>query len=179
MPPGADPFLAALVAAFLFGEPLAQRLEKFFEAAHGLDLLLLFLGEIFFRELLQPLGGDFGGQRLFDEAQTFEDVAEHAVELVEIALVLHQRRARQIIKVLDAAAGDIHLHRFHQRQIFAQRHRNAGLFQLVEEGREHRGILIRSSESRLWASTPVLPSQARPENISHCSRLVFLSRRNI
>ena len=32
---GADPFLAALVAALLFGEPLAQRLHKLVEAARA------------------------------------------------------------------------------------------------------------------------------------------------
>ncbi len=62
-----------------------------------------------------------------DEIEALEDVAEHAVELVEIALVLHQRRARQIIEILDAAAGDVLLHRLHQREVFAQRHRHAGL----------------------------------------------------
>jgi len=33
-------------------------------------------------------------------------VAEHAVELVQVALVLDQRGARQIVEVLDAAAGE-------------------------------------------------------------------------
>ena len=139
---GADPFLAALMAAFLFGEPLAQRLQKLFQAAHRLDLLLLVLGEIFFRELLEPLDGDFGSQRVLDEIEALEDVAEHAIELVEIALVLHQRRARQIIEILDTADGDILLHRLHQRQVFAQRHRHAGGFELMEEGREHCSTLI-------------------------------------
>ena len=71
------------------------------------------------------------------EIETFEDVAEHAVELVEIALVLHQRRAREIIEILDPPAGEVLLHRLHQREVFAQRHRHAGGFQLMEEGREH------------------------------------------
>ena len=62
---------------------------------------------------------------------------EDAVELVEIALVLHQRRARQVIEILDLARGKIRLHRLHQRQIFAQRHRHAGGFEFLEEGDEH------------------------------------------
>src|SRR5262249_59893019 len=37
---GADPFAAALVAALLLGEALAQRLQKLVEAAHRLHLLL-------------------------------------------------------------------------------------------------------------------------------------------
>ena len=147
---GADPFLAALVAALLLFEPLLQGLEQLVEAAHRLDHLLLFLGEIFLRELLQPLGGDLGGERLLEQVEPLEHVAEHAVELVEVALVLHQRGAREIVEVLDPAAGEVLLHRFHQGQVFAQRDRHAGGFQLGEEGDEHGGILAavgRESES--------------------------------
>ena len=125
------------MAALLLGQPLAQRFEQLVEPAHGLDLLLLFFGEIFLGELLQPLGRDLGLGRVGQQFEPLEHVAEHAVELVEIALVLHQRRARQVIEVLDPAAGEIGLHRLHQRQIFAQRHRHAGAFQLVEKGDEH------------------------------------------
>ena len=64
-------------------------------------------------------------------------MAEHAVELVEVALVLHQRGARQIVEILHPAAGEIGLHRLHQGEVFAQRHRHAGRFQLMEEGDEH------------------------------------------
>jgi hypothetical protein len=35
--------------------------------------------------------------------QPFENVTEHAIKLVDIALVLHQRGARQIVKVVNAA----------------------------------------------------------------------------
>ena len=40
-------------------------------------------------------------ERLLHQLEALEDVAEHAVELVEVALVLHQRGARQIVEVLD------------------------------------------------------------------------------
>ena len=66
--------------------------KQLVEAAHRLDLLLLLLGEIFLGELLQPLGRDLGRERLLHQFEALEDVAEHAVELVEVALVLHQRR---------------------------------------------------------------------------------------
>src|SRR6185437_13858082 len=46
-----DPFRAALMAALLLGEPLAQSLKQLIEAAQRLDLLLFFLGEIFLGEL--------------------------------------------------------------------------------------------------------------------------------
>ena len=78
-------------------------------------------------------------QRLLDQIEALEDVAEDAIELVEIALVLHQRRAREIVEVLHPAAGEVLFHRLHQREVFAQRHRKAGGFQLVKEGREHVG----------------------------------------
>ena len=81
-------------------------------------------------------------------------MAEDAVELVEIALVLHQSGARQIIEVLDAAAGEVLLHRFHQREIFAQGHRHAGGFELMEEGGEHRRTLILDLRMREPANGP-------------------------
>ena len=80
---------------------------------------------------------------LFEQVEPLEDVAEHAVELIEIALVLHQRGARQIIEILDAAAGEVGLHRLHQRQVLAQRHGDTGGFQFGEELDEH-GLRIRS-----------------------------------
>ena len=144
VPPWWRPFCSA--------RRLLQRLEQLVEAAHRLDLLLLLLGEIFLGELLQPLGRDFGRERLAHQFEALEDVAEHAVELVEIALVLHQRRARQIVEVLDPAAGEIGVHRLHQRQIFAQRHRHAGGFQLVKEGDEHARLTFRRATIRPFAA---------------------------
>src|SRR5439155_23161349 len=47
----ADPLTATLVAALLFLEALTKRLHELVPA-HRLDLLLLFLGEVFFSELL-------------------------------------------------------------------------------------------------------------------------------
>ena len=88
-------------------------------------------------ELLEPFGRDLGGQRIRDVVEALEHVAEHAIEVVEIALVLHQRRARQIVEILDAPAGEVLVHRLHQRQIFPQRDRHAGLLQLGKESRKH------------------------------------------
>ena len=120
-------FDAALVALLLFGETLAQRLQQFVETAHGLDLLFFFLGQIFLGELFQPLGRNVGFDHAVDRLQPFEHVTEHAIELVDIALVLHQRGARQIVKIVNAARRQIGVHGFEQRQIFAQGHRHAGL----------------------------------------------------
>src|SRR5262249_48643477 len=110
----------------------------------------LLLGEILFGELLEPLGRDFGGERLARRLQPLEYVAEDTVEFVEVAFVLHQCRAREIIEILDPAAGEVLLHRLHQRETFAQRHRHEGGFELVEEGDEHGASLRRcTSRSRL------------------------------
>jgi hypothetical protein len=109
-----------------------------------------FFGQIFFGELLEPLRRDLGAERLARRLQPLEHVAEDAVELVEVALVLHQRRARKIVEVLDPTAGEILLHRLHQREVLAQRHRHAGRFELVEEGDEHGASLRRyAKRSRL------------------------------
>src|SRR4029077_3551900 len=77
------------------------------------------------------------GERLAHELEALEYMAEHAVELVEVALALDQRGAREIVEDLDPDAGEVLLHRLHQREIFAQRHRHAGGLELVEKANEH------------------------------------------
>ena len=134
----ADPLAAALVAALLFGEALAQRLQDLVEPAHGFDLLLLLLGEVFFGEFFEPFRRNVGALRVGEKVEPFEDLAEDAVELVEIALVLHQRGAREIIKVLHPPAGEVLVHGLQQDQVFAQRHRQTGGAQFTEEGGQHR-----------------------------------------
>src|SRR5262249_23192221 len=74
-----DPLVAALMAPLLLGETLGQRLQKLVEAAHGFDLPLLLLGEVFFRELLEPFGRDLGGECLLHQLEAFEYLAEDAV----------------------------------------------------------------------------------------------------
>ena len=138
------------MAALLLGKALAQGFEKLFQAAQRLDLFLFFVGEIFLGEFFQPLDGNFRGERVFDQVEAFKDMAEHAVELIEIALVLHQSGTRQVVERLDPAVGQIHLHRLDQREIFAQRHRQAGGFELMEEGREHRSTLLRNVPASTW-----------------------------
>jgi hypothetical protein len=64
-------------------------------------------------------------------------VPEDAVEPVEVALVFDQRRARQVVEILDIERRHAFLHRLHQGQIFAQRDRDFGLAQLDKEGKEH------------------------------------------
>ena len=73
--------------------------------------------------------------------QPLEHGAEDAVELVEVALVLHQRGAGEIVEILDRLVGEIGVERLHQRQIFAQGHRDLRVAQRCEELQEH-GIQI-------------------------------------
>src|SRR5262249_33393914 len=147
---GADPLLAAWVPPFFLPQALAKKLEQLVQPADRLDLLLLLFCKIFLGELLEPFRRNLGAERLAHQLQPLEHVAEDTVEFVEVAFVLHQRRAREIVEVLDPTAGEVLLHRLHQREIFAQGHRHAGGFELVEEGDEHGANLRRyASRSRL------------------------------
>src|SRR5690242_12447926 len=98
---GANPLGSPLMASLLFGQTFAQSFEQFVQASHGLDLLLLFFGQIFFRKFLQPVGRYVGIRDLFKCFKSLEDMPEYAIEFVEVALVFNQGRARQIIKVFD------------------------------------------------------------------------------
>ena len=80
---------------FLFFQPLLQLLQDLVEAAQRLDELLLLVGQVLLGELAQPLLGDLRQQRIAGAVETLEDMAEDAVEAVEVALVLHQRGARE------------------------------------------------------------------------------------
>ena len=135
----ADPLAAALVALLLLLETLLQRLHQLLPAAHRLDLGLLLVGQKLLGELAQPFFGNFRGDALGGQRfQSLEDMAEHAVELVEVALVLHQHRARQVVEVVDLVVGDALLHGLHQRQVLLDGDRHLGLTQFEEEVGEHR-----------------------------------------
>ena len=87
---GADHLVAALVALLLLLHALGERLHELVEAAHGLDLRLLLLGEEFLADLFQPLGGDVGRADAVHLFQALEDVTEHLVEPVDVLLILHE-----------------------------------------------------------------------------------------
>src|SRR5687767_10292755 len=86
-PGGAYPLVAALVPALLLLETFLERLHELFPPAERFDQLLLFVGEKFLGELLQPFFRDQERERVdFDDA--LEIRGEHAVEAVEVLLVL-------------------------------------------------------------------------------------------
>jgi len=94
---GADPILAALMAALLLGKALLERSS----ACRGRP----WPRTIFFSSSVRYFSASFlatpsekflGRERPRSSGRGLEHVPEHAVELVEVALVLHQRRAREV-----------------------------------------------------------------------------------
>src|SRR5688572_328531 len=134
---GADPFGAALVAAFLLLQALAQRLHQLLPAAERLDLLLFLLREGELDLLQQPFQRDL---RLYarDGLDPLPELGEGAVELVEIGLVLHQRGARQVIEVVHRRADDPLVHGLEQGEVFLNRDRQLVRLELEEEVDQHR-----------------------------------------
>ncbi|MEY9534080.1 hypothetical protein AB7M37_003879 [Sinorhizobium fredii] len=136
----AVPIRAALVAAGLLGEPLAQRLHQLVEAPKRLDEPLFLLGQVFLGELPQPFLGDGGfdkALRLRGRLEPGKGALEDPVEAVEVALVLDERRARQEIEGFNVEGGDPLLHSLDQRQELPERHRDLLGLQFEEEGDEH------------------------------------------
>ena len=114
---GADPFLAALVAALSArrgaGAAFPSSLSR---PPHASICFFSSSVRCFSVSFLSHSSGISAVSASLDEIEPLEHVAEDAVEAVEIALVLHQRRARQIVEILDAAAGEVLFHRLHERQ---------------------------------------------------------------
>ena len=140
-PGRADPLAPALVAALLLAEALAQGLHQLVEAAERLDLGALLLGQVFLGELAQPVLGDGGAlqDRLGGEVgEAAEDPAEDAVETVDVALVLHQGGAREIVEPLGVVEHHLGVQRRKEGQVFAQARRDPGPAQLGEEPGEHQ-----------------------------------------
>src|SRR5262249_48939018 len=76
-------------------------------------------------------------------------MAEHAVETVQITLVLNQRRTRKKIEVVDVKKSDTSLHCLHPGQVFAQRDWYFGFTQFGKERKEHQSPQIESAEHQI------------------------------
>ena len=134
---GANPFRAALMALLLLREALTQRFHELLPA-HGLDLFFLVVGEIFLGELFQPVGGNVRLlHRVEQRFEALERRAEHLIEAVEIALVLHQQRARQIVEFVDRMIGESLVERLHEVEVFARGDGHPRFLEGGEEGQEH------------------------------------------
>ena len=129
--------LPPFVAALLLLEPLLERLHQLVPAAERLDLRLFLLGEVAIDQLAQPLGRDLlaeSRERLLD---ALEVRRECAIEAIEVFLVLHHRRAGEVVEVVDAVTGDARFERLQQRQVLGQRYGDARFAQREEEARQH------------------------------------------
>ena len=137
---GADPFIAPLMAAFLFLEPFAQRLHQLVKTACGLDLGLFLGGEVLFGHFLQPLVRDVHGLHHIVEADVFEareGSRKGAVELVDVAFVFDHAGAREIVEGIDIIGREPRCHPVEKGEKFAHGHRHLVLAQLVKERQKH------------------------------------------
>ena len=140
-PGGADPLVAPLMAALLVLQTFAQSLHQLVKTAKRLDFGLFRVGQVFFGHSGQPVGGDIDGlEHLFepDLVQPFETGGKGAVELVQVAFVLHHRHPGEVVERLDIIGGEALLHALQKGQILPQGYGDAGLSQVIEEGQKHR-----------------------------------------
>ena len=74
---------------------------------------------------------------LTHQIEPLEDVPEDLVKTIEMALVLHQRGAREVVEIFNAPVGEVSRQRLHQRQVFPERDGYLCSLELVKECREH------------------------------------------
>ena len=92
---------------FLFSQSLGEGFHQLFPATHRLDQLLIFFTQGQFRQLVQPFQRHLGADHLVEQRlQPLEMTTEDLIETIVMALVLHQRRPRQVVELFDAVRGD-------------------------------------------------------------------------
>ena len=136
---GADPLVAALVTAFLLGESLLERRHDLVPRPERLDRRHLLGGEVFFGDQLEPFLGDVGGEVLAggrDEA--LEHRAEDLVEAVELALVVNEDAAAEIIELLGIGGDDLGVERLEEQEMLLQAGGNPAAPQRLDKANEHR-----------------------------------------
>jgi len=126
------------VAALLLVEQLLQALHQGFEAAEFFNLVQLLGAQEFFRQLLEPFLGQVLDRHALGRLEALEHLAEDAVEAVEVALVLHQGGAAEVVEVIDGIVGHARLHGAHEGEVLGDGGREAGRAKGQDEGREHR-----------------------------------------
>ena len=112
------------MALLLLLKTLFQRLHQLVKAAHGFNLGLFLVAEVFFGHLFQPVAGDVDRFKNLVEAyvfQAFEGGGEGLVELVDVAFVFHHGDAGEVIERLDIVSGDTGRHAIEERQELAHR----------------------------------------------------------
>ena len=131
----------------LFGEALGQLRHQRLEAER-LDLGALLRAQRALDRPAQPFGRDLGRRDTGRRQRAAEDLGEHDVELVEVALVLDQQRSRQAVEILDRLVGEVSFEGPHQVEEFARRHRHARRAQGGEEGQKHAPMLGAAAGAR-------------------------------
>ena len=109
-----------------------------------------FLGrQIVLGDLAQPFLGD-RRRRISSPVgdHALEHLAEDPVEAVELALVVNEHRAGQIIELLGLGGDHLGVERLEQQQMLLQAGGNPPAPQRLDEGDEHGASLYRSSERR-------------------------------
>lgn len=134
------------MAFLLFFQALLEFFNQLVQTAEGLDLRAFFVGQRTLEFLAQPIFGNQRLQVIVEFLQTVEVGAERPVELVEMSLVLHQNRPRQVIKLVHIGEGHALFQRIDQVEQFAHRHRHLGCTHFVEQVEQHDDGLIESRD---------------------------------
>ncbi|MCY1284770.1 hypothetical protein D9M70_336870 [compost metagenome] len=134
---GADPLVAAGVALLLLLEALLELLDQLVQAAEGLDLRALLVGQHALELLAQPFLGNQRLEVVVELLQTVEVGAERAVELIEMALVLHHDGAGEVVELVHVGEHHAVLQRIDQVEQLAHRHRHPGRAHFVEQVEQH------------------------------------------
>jgi hypothetical protein len=117
---GADPFVAALVAFLLFGEPLLERLHDRVPVAQFLDLGHLLGREEFLGNRFEPAFRNVDRVLAVVRNDSLEDPLEHLVETIEHALVLHEGRAAEIVERLGRFLDHLAVERLQQSEVLLE-----------------------------------------------------------
>ena len=125
------------MAFLLLFEPPLQRLHQLVPATERFNLGLLFVRQGALTETPQPVVGNARREAIEDFFGAFEMRRKSAIESIEVALVFHQARARQVIELFRTSIGELGLQSFQQCQKFRDRDWNARIAQFEEEGNQH------------------------------------------
>jgi len=125
------------MAFFLLFKALFERLDQLVQPAQGLQLGAVFGAQRAFEFLAQPVFGDQRLKVLVEVLQAIEIGAKRPVELVEVTLVLHQNRSRQVIKLVHVGEGHPVFQGIDQVQQFTHRNRHLGRAHFIEQIKQH------------------------------------------
>ena len=139
--PGAGPFVAAVVAPALLGQPLPHLLADLVEV-HPLQKLLFLLGQLPLRRRVLEPAHQLLGERDGFVGHAVEVVGEGAVEAVEVLLAVHAEGAGHLVEAVERPPVQPQPERLRQRDRLMKTDLHAPLAQLVEELDEHQRRLL-------------------------------------